>query len=59
MKIIKVKNCKECPKALLQRCTLKVMGNEEYKYIPNREYHTIPDWCPLENLEFEPAYLKK
>lgn len=49
MKIIKVKSCAKCPLTLLQRCTLKVMGNEEYKYIPNREYNTIPKWCPLED----------
>ena len=57
MKIIKVKSCKECPLTILQRCTMKPLTNDEYKYIPNREWKTIPEWCPLE--DYKNDYARK
>ena len=53
MKIIKVESCNKCPLTILQRCTMRILYNDEYKYIPNREWDKIPEWCPLEDYKEE------
>ena len=65
MKMIRVRKCNNCPycewqwadfdkKEMIFSC---VYDEDNIKAIEDR--FKIPKWCPLEDYEFQPAYLKE
>jgi len=48
MKIIKIKNCKECPHYYLD-VTDSPYCSLCKRYFLKREKETFPSWCPLED----------
>ena len=49
MKIIKVKNCDECPRTIVGYCTMVSVEDDMYKHVKDEEWYSIPSWCPLED----------
>ena len=54
MKVMKIISCINCPYLLgLSYCNLKDRSVED------ENIELLPEWCPLEDYEFQPTYIEE